>query len=416
MSMEVFVARQPIFNSKEEVFGYELLYRNNQVNAFPDIDEDQATAEVIINSFLNIGIDQLSEGKPCFINFTEKLLKLRVPAYFRPREIVVEILETVEPSAELIRICRDLKELGYQIALDDYVFNETNPFARQLLKYADIIKVDFLNTPKEMREKIELLVNQLKIKTIAEKVETREEYEEAKSKGYDYFQGYFFEKPVIMSTHDIPVYFQSYYEMIQNLSKEEPSLDRITELIERDISLSYKLLKLINSPAYRPKQKINSIRQAIVLLGLIELEKWIYVLAVRENIVKDSQLAEETIRLSMTRARMCEEIGRLRTGKSVSSSYFMTGMFSLMDSLLSIPMNQILAELPLQDDICEALQGESNNLKEILDLAVAVEKAQWSRISEMCNKLNVDERTIFKIYSEALAWSSQLLNPERITN
>ncbi|WP_163142048.1 HDOD domain-containing protein [Bacillus sp. 22-7] len=410
--MEVFVARQPIFNSKEEVFAYELLYRNNQVNAFPDIDEDQATAEVIINSFLNIGIDQLSEGKPCFINFTEKLLKLRVPAFFRPREIVVEILETVKPSAELVRICKDLKELGYQIALDDYVFNETNPFARQLLKYADIIKVDFLNTPKEMREKIELLVSQLRIKTVAEKVETREEYEEAKSKGYDYFQGYFFEKPVIMSTHDVPAYFQSYYEMIQNLSKEEPSLDRIAELIERDISLSYKLLRLINSPAYRPKQKINSIRQAIVLLGLIELEKWIYVLAVRENIVHHSQMAEETIRLSMRRAKMCEEIGRLQIGKSVSSSYFMTGMFSLMDSLLNIPMKQILDELPLQDDICEALRGENNHLKVILDLAVAVEKAQWSRISEMCEKLNVDEKTIFKIYSEALAWSSQLLKPQ----
>ncbi|WHY32695.1 HDOD domain-containing protein [Cytobacillus firmus] len=410
--MEVFVARQPIFNSKEEVFAYELLYRNNQVNAFPDIDEDQATAEVIINSFLNIGIDQLSEGKPCFINFTEKLLKLRVPAYFRPREIVVEILETVEPSSELVRICKDLKELGYQIALDDYVFNETNPFARQLLKYADIIKVDFLNTPKEMREKIELLVSQLRIKTVAEKVETREEYEEAKSKGYDYFQGYFFEKPVIMSTHDVPAYFQSYYEMIQNLSKEEPSLDRIAELIERDISLSYKLLRLINSPAYRPKQKINSIRQAIVLLGLIELEKWIYVLAVRENIVHHSQMAEETIRLSMRRAKMCEEIGRLQIGKSVSSSYFMTGMFSLMDSLLNIPMKQILDELPLQDDICEALRGENNHLKVILDLAVAVEKAQWSRISKMCEKLNVDEKTIFKIYSEALAWSSQLLKPQ----
>lgn len=410
--MEVFVARQPIFNSKEEVFAYELLYRNNQVNAFPDIDEDQATAEVIINSFLNIGIDQLSEGKPCFINFTEKLLKLRVPAYFRPREIVVEILETVKPSAELVRICKDLKELGYQIALDDYVINETNPFARQLLKYADIIKVDFLNTPKEMREKIELLVSQLRIKTVAEKVETREEYEEAKSKGYDYFQGYFFEKPVIMSTHDVPAYFQSYYEMIQNLSKEEPSLDRIAELIERDISLSYKLLRLINSPAYRPKQKINSIRQAIVLLGLIELEKWIYVLAVRENIVHHSQMAEETIRLSMRRAKMCEEIGRLQIGKSVSSSYFMTGMFSLMDSLLNIPMKQILDELPLQDDICEALRGENNHLKVILDLAVAVEKAQWSRISEMCEKLNVDEKTIFKIYSEALAWSSQLLKPQ----
>lgn len=124
-----------------------------------------------------------------------------------------------------------------------------------------------------------------------------------------------FAKPVIMSTYDVPSYFKSYYELIQNLSNEEPSLDRISELIERDISLSYKFLKLINSPAYRPKQKINSIRQAIVLLGLIELEKWIYVLAVREDIFQNSQMAEEAIGLSMTRAKMREEIGRLRTGK-----------------------------------------------------------------------------------------------------
>lgn len=412
--MEVFVARQPIFNAKEEVFGYELLYRNNQDNTFPDINGDQATAEVIINSFLNIGIDQLSDGKPCFINFTEKLLKLRLPTFFRPREIVVEILETVEPSEELIHVCKELKGLGYKIALDDFVFNEGNPYASRLIKYADIIKVDFLHTPKNIRERIEMLVKKLNIKMVAEKVETREEYEEARKKDYAYFQGYFFSKPVIMSTHDVPAYFHSYYEMIQTLSSAEPSLDRITELIERDISLSYKLLKLINSPAYRTKQKINSIRQAILLLGLIELEKWIYILAVRETTSQKSEMAEEPIRLSMTRAKMCEEIERLKSGNNPLSSYFMTGMFSLMDSLLSIPMNQILSGLPLQDDICEALNGRDNMLKEVLDLAVAVEKAQWGTISEKCKKLNIDEKDLFKIYAESLNWSNKLLNPENI--
>ncbi|MFE8695858.1 EAL and HDOD domain-containing protein [Cytobacillus sp. FJAT-53684] len=413
--MEVFVARQPIFNVKEEVFGYELLYRSNQKeNAFPEIDGDQATTELIINSFLNIGIDKLSSGKPCFINFTENLLKLRLPTYFRPREIVVEILETVEPSPELIEICKELKVLGYQIALDDFVLNELNPYTYDLLKYADIIKVDFLNTPIEMREKIEAIVRSLALELVAEKVETREGFEEAKRRGYHYFQGYFFAKPMIMSTHDVPAYFHSYYEMIQNLSMTEPSIDRITELIERDISLSYKLLKLINSPAYRPKQKINSIRQAVVLLGLIELQKWIYVLAVRESTIGKKVISQEMIQISLTRAKMCEEIEKIRFNQISSPSNFMTGMFSMVDTLLSVPMDVILQELPLDEEICEALVGKDNPLKKVLDLVLAVEKAEWTVISEKCRELNIDEKDLFKIYAESLNWANELVEVEKL--
>ncbi|MFO1444779.1 EAL domain-containing protein [Bacillus sp. Bva_UNVM-123] len=414
--MEVFVARQPIFNVNEDVFGYELLYRSSQkVNAFPNIDGDQATAELIINSFLNIGIDRLSNGKPCFINFTENLLKLRLPTYFRPLEIVVEILESVEPSEEMIEICKELKGQGYSIALDDFVIDEKNPHSNELLKYIDFVKIDFIHTPKKMREKIEKLAKLLNIKMVAEKVETREVFEEAKKRGYHFFQGYFFSKPTILSTRDVPTYFHSYYEMIQNLSMDDPCIERITELIEKDISLSYKLLKLINSPAYRPKQKINSIRQAVILLGLIELQKWIYVLAVRESTIEKRNISQEIISLSLTRAKMCEELERLRCKTAPSSSFFMTGMFSMMDTILSLPMKTILKDLPLADDICEALLGGQNQIKDVLDLALAVEKAEWVVISEKCRDLCIEEKDLFKVYAECLNWATDhVLNEKEV--
>ncbi|MFE8702012.1 EAL and HDOD domain-containing protein [Cytobacillus sp. FJAT-54145] len=410
--MEVYVARQPIFNISEEVFGYELLYRSNEENSFPNINGDQATADVIINSFLNIGIDELSNGKPCFINFTANLLQLRLPTYFRPREIIVEILESVEPNQELIEICKELKQLGYQIALDDFVFNDQNPYSYQLIKYADIIKVDFLHTPREMRETVETFAKTLKLKMVAEKVETREAFEEAKERGYHYFQGYFFAKPTVVSTHDVPTYFQSYFDIIHNLSMTEPSIDIISELIERDVSLSYKLLKLINSPAFRPKHKINSIRQAIVLLGLIEIQKWIYVLAVRENTTDKKELVKETINLCLTRAKMCESVQKLRKKTAVTAGYFMTGMFSLMDSIIGVPMEKLLQDLPLQDEIVEALKGNSNQFREVLDLVIAVERAEWCVISEKCQTLQIEEKDLFLLYADSISWTRDLILSE----
>ena len=410
--MEVFVARQPILTKKEEIYAYELLYRNNEINYFPQVDGDKATADVIINSFLNIGIDQLSNGKPCFINFTEKLLKLKLPTFFRPREIVVEILETVVLGPDLIAICRELKDMEYQIALDDFILNERNPYLEELLKYIDIIKVDFQNSTPAMRKKIETLAFQKKIQLLAEKIETREEFKSAVNAGYHYFQGYFFSKPVILTTKDIPSYFYSYYEIINHLSSPEPRIDTITKLIEKDISLSYKLLKLINSPAYRPKQKINSIRQAIVLLGLIEIQKWIYVLAVRETPGANQEPSKEMVAMSLTRAKMGELIAVYLHNIAGAPSFFMTGMFSMMDSLLNMPMNDVLVDLPLQEDICEALKGKNNELKLVLDLSLAIEKGDWEAASLLCIQLNIPEDIAFRFYQQAMTWSKQLIELE----
>ncbi|WP_409251027.1 EAL and HDOD domain-containing protein [Bacillus sp. SCS-153A] len=410
--MEVFVARQPIFNDSEEAIAYELLYRNNQENIFPNINGDRATADVIINSFLNIGIDQLSGGKPCFINFTETLLKLKVPTYFRPREIVVEILETVQPSPEIISICRELRQLGYKIALDDFVFDKQNPYCSELMKQADYIKVDMLGTSEKKREEIELIARLLDIKLLAEKVETRREFEEAKRRGYSLFQGFFFSKPVILSTYDVPVYFHSYYEVIQSLEMSEPSIEKISQLIEQDISLSYKLLKLINSPAYRPKQKISSIRQAIILLGLIEIQRWIYVLAIRDMTGAVKQMSEEVIKLCLTRAKMCELISSQIFEDAVPSSYFLTGMFSLMESIIGQPIEKVLKDMPLQDDICDALEGKENNLKKVLDLVIALEKADWENANLKGLEIHISQSKINRFYAQSCQWAESLLRAE----
>ncbi|RFU66418.1 HDOD domain-containing protein [Peribacillus saganii] len=410
--MEVFVARQPIFNRREEVHAYELLYRSSIVNAYNSVNHDHATAEVIVNSFLNIGIDQLSNGKPCFINFTEKLLQLRLPTYFRPREIVVEILESVPLNEDLLKICRELKSLGYLIALDDYVFNEKNPYSQHLLRFADIIKVDFRNTTRENRRRIESLGKLLHLELLAEKVETRAEFEQARKSGYHYFQGYFFSKPVIVSTHDVPTYFHSYYGIIQNLAMAEPSIAEIAELIEQDLSLSYKLLKLINSPAFRPRNKINSIRQAIVMLGLVEIQKWIYVLSVREMTGDRPKSFEETIHICLARGKMSESIGKHLEKTAVGAGYFMAGMFSLMDTILSLPMKDVLKDLPLHEDITRALLGEQNILRSILDLVIDVEKANWDGIEKRCLGLDLTEADVFTYYKKSLDWANHLLKRE----
>lgn len=410
--MEVFVAKQPIMNSNQEIFAYELLYRSSKENSFPNIDGDHATADVIINSYLNIGIEELSNGKLCFINFTEKLLQLRLPTYFGPREIVVEILESVRPTDEIIEICKELKEKGFQIALDDVVVNDNDPFSNPLFQYADFIKVDFLATSLEIRKKVESIARRLQIKMVAEKIETIEAYEDAKQSGYDYFQGYFFAKPTIVSTYDIPTYFYFNYDIIENLSMTEASIDTITEIIEKDPSLSYKLLKLVNTPFNRTNQKIYSIKQAVMLLGLIEIKKWLYILSVREKERVDCHQSKEDIHLSLTRAKMCESIEKLRKDRAANSAYFTLGMFSLVDKLVGVPMEEVIQDLPLHDELTDALSGIQNPLKDVLDLVTAVEKAEWGVISEKCRDLSIDEKDLFKIYAESLNWSNQLMESE----
>jgi c-di-GMP-related signal transduction protein len=401
--MNVFVARQPIFNRGEQSVAYELLYRKSEVNSYTHIDGDEATADVIINGFFNIGVEELSEGKKCFINFTENLLNLKLPTYFEPESIVVEILEDIPINKELVSICQELKELGYTIALDDFAIQESYELLPELLKYIDIIKIDFLQTSLYDRRRMITRYKSHQVSFLAEKVETREEFELALKDGFDLFQGYFFSKPDVLSAQDIPAYFQTHYQISEELSRSEPNINDIASKIEQDVALSYKLLRLINTAAFFTRNKINSIKHALVFIGLKEFKKWIYVLTIKQIDHEKNTGQEEVIKLSLIRAHLCEQLSQ-KIGKNDPSPYLLAGMFSLIDNLLHCSIDDALQKLPLSDEIKDAINGKDNEIGKVLDWTIQIEKCNWN-----LSDLPLTANEISECYRNAIQWSNLLL-------
>ncbi|MGD6876383.1 EAL and HDOD domain-containing protein [Bacillus infantis] len=398
--MEVFVGRQPIFDIHQELFGYELLNRTGKENVYLQTDGDMATLEVLKNSFLSIGMDKLADGKKCFINFTEKLILNDIPTYFDKEAIAVEILEDIIPTSEILQACSRLKQLGYTIVLDDFVLKEEN---KAFLEYANIIKVDIIKTNIQDIGKILRELPNKDVKLLAEKVETREDFTIAKSLGFTLFQGYFFSKPVVINAKDVSstLINQQHLYLLNKIDDPEPDIDEIAELVENDFSLTYKILRIVNSAAYHMRNKINSIKQAIMVLGLYELRKWVLLMAISDyKSAKDN----ETIKLSMCRAKFAESIGKLKQRNI--SEYFLLGLFSLIDTILERPMEEILVELPLTPEMQEALLGHKNEFTLILELLSSLERG--ISINELSSFLNIPEDEIYRQYVEAIGWADSL--------
>ncbi|WP_209124758.1 EAL and HDOD domain-containing protein [Alkalihalobacillus sp. BA299] len=406
--MEVFLARQPILTKNQQVFGYELLYRNNLLENFSLIDDEQATLEVI-NSFIQIGIDDLSEGKPCFVNFTYKLLQNDIPTCFSPSTIVVEILETVDITNEVIDICRRLKVKGYKLALDDFDMINNSVNLDKILRIVDIVKIDVQKTSREQQLQLVKLLKKYNVELLAEKVETRDEYERCLQNGYEYFQGYYFSKPVILSTNDLVAQYNSFFTIMDELSKPSPDIDKIAFMIERDISISYKLLKLINSPLFGRLNEIKSIKQAIVLLGLKELSKWIYVLYIRNTATIHTNTSDEVIKMCLTRARTSELIA-VKIGKGVeSSSYFLTGLLSLIDTVLKQPIERVMDQLPLGQEIKDTIIGIRSPYSDVHRLVMSIEKGDWPEISKISERIKIDQSELSNIYINSIKWTKDVL-------
>jgi c-di-GMP-related signal transduction protein len=399
-NVEVFVGRQPIFDIHQELFGYELLNRTGKENVYLQTDGDMATLEVLKNSFLSIGMDKLADGKKCFINFTEKLILNDIPTYFDKEAIAIEILEDIIPSREILQACAKLKQLGYTIVLDDFVLKDEN---RAFLEYANIIKVDIIKTNIQDIGKILRELPNKDVKLLAEKVETREDFTIAKSLGFTLFQGYFFSKPVVINAKDVSstLINQQHLYLLNKIDDPEPDIDEIAVLVENDFSLTYKILRIVNSAAYHMRNKINSIKQAIMVLGLYELRKWVLLMAISDyKSAKDN----ETIKLSMCRAKFAESIGKL-IQRNISE-YFLLGLFSLIDTILERPMEEILVELPLTPAMQEALLGHKNEFTLVLDLLSSLERG--ISISELSSILNIPEDVIYSQYVEAIGWADNL--------
>lgn len=400
--MEVFIARQPIFDSRQQVCAYELLFRHGLENCYPGVNGDLATARVITNSFMLLGIETLTGGKPAFINFTANIIKNEIPTIFPPDLVGVEILEDVEPDDDLLYACQKLKNSRYLLVLDDFALTEERAL---LAEMADIIKVDFLATKKKDRAAVAEKFAGSRIRLLAEKVETIDDFQEALELGYSYFQGYFFCRPHIISRKDIPSHRLTYLRILQELHSIEPDFEEITRIVTTDLSLSYKLLRLVNSAIFGFRSRINSIKHALVILGLEEIKKWITLLAL-SNMGQDKP--EELIAHSVVRARFGELISIIIGLQNRSSEFFLMGLLSLIDAFLDRPMEEILAELPLADEIKDALTGRMNLFGEVYRLIVAYEKADWEEVRTYSSRLNLVEEKIPQFFLQSVQWTNQL--------
>ncbi len=398
--MEFFVARQPIFNVKQQVYGYELLYRSSDKNVYTGMNGDEASLSVIRNVLLVIGAEKISGGRKAFVNFTKNLL-LGGSASFLPKKIgVVEILEDVEPDPKLIEVLRSISSQGYLLALDDFILrgNEKNPF----LEIADIIKVDFRQTDERERKAIAMRFPPGSgIKLLAEKTETREEFKQAIGMGYSLFQGYFFCKPVIIAGRDIPGYKINYVRILKELGVESPDYKSIQNLIAHDPPLTYKLLKYINSAFFGLRREVTSIRQALELLGENEIRRWASIAVIME-IGRDQ--SKELLRLSLLRARLSEMLAGALDFDHRKSTFFLMGLLSCMDVLLGRPMGEILEDIPIAAEAKAALLGEPNRYKGVFDLVVSYERADWTSVPELASQLGMDQREMSQMYSKSIEW------------
>ncbi|MCT6700858.1 EAL and HDOD domain-containing protein [Rheinheimera sp. 4Y26] len=399
--MYFYAARQPILDRDKNLFAYELLFRDGLENVFPDIDGDEATSRMIAGSQFNFGLDDFLGDKLGFINFTLDTLLKKFPSMLPKEQVVVEILETVQPGKRLLAEVQHLKEQGYVIALDDYIHQ---PVWRHFYPHIDIIKIDFRSTSAEIiQEVLQATAAFPNIKLLAEKVETNEEFQSALKMGFSYFQGYFFSKPEMLQSKALSPAQMTLAELLYETSKSEMDLSKITSIFERDVNLSYKLLRYSNSAIFKRRSEIETIKQALVVLGQYELKKFLSVLFTAQV---SSEKPAELMRLAMTRAKFAEGIAQLHRKTDVAKA-FLTGMMSLMDAILDEPMTSVMSKLPLSKDIKDALVDNQGLLAEYLSLVKCYEQAHWQDANSAIANLGLDAKTLPDAYHEAVQWANE---------
>jgi EAL and modified HD-GYP domain-containing signal transduction protein len=400
----IFVARQPIFDPNQRLFAYELLYRNSFNNAFDSSDGTSATLNVLRDAFLVLG-PQLTGSRKAFINFNADLLKKKLPLTLNPKTTVVEILEDVEADKAVTDICRELKEAGYVIALDDFTLKNEN--ARALVDLAGIVKVDFRQMSRDERRDIVKSPWAGNVEFLAEKVETPEEFREARDSGYLYFQGYFFGKPIIVSSKHIPSNKVNYVRMLSEINRPDMDFPSLEGIIRRDTYLTFTLLNYINSAYFGLRGSVSSIMQALSLLGEREVRKWASLVVF--TFIGADKPSEVSV-TSLMRAKFCEDLAEKTGLGGYASEAFLTGMFSMLDVLIGRPIDEILSTINVSDDIRVALTTGANRYGRLLSLVLAYERAEWDEADSWADKLGLEKRAISSGYTRSVKWVEQIFD------
>jgi c-di-GMP-related signal transduction protein len=401
--MDIFVARQPIFNRHRRLFAYELLFRDGKSNSFPGGDGGDATLSLLSSTFFTIGIEQITSGHRAFINFTEEMLLRGLPTLFPAHSIVVEILEDVIPSAEVITACRRLVDKGYMLALDDFVYGKK---FEPLLEITKIVKIDFeLSTLAEIVEMVEI-AKKFHCKLLAEKIETYEEYKLANDMGFVYFQGYFFSRPEVLKNKEISSSQMVYMQLLLEINRAEFKIATLENLIKQDVAISYKLIKYLNSAYYSRLQPIASLRQAIAFLG--ERGTRLFVSVIATSKLSESK-PDELIRISCIRARFLELVGEMGPkGSELSDEtgeLFLLGLFSMLDAMLDSSMEYLMQHLRVAPAISQALVHKAGPLYPYLHLIQMYEVGNWSELDADINRLDLDSTKIIDAYLDAVRWA-----------
>ncbi|MDA8138759.1 MAG: HDOD domain-containing protein [Desulfobacteraceae bacterium] len=406
--MDTYVARQPIFNRRKAIFGYELLFRDKTARFDPQVDGDIATSTVLGNSYFNIGMENLIGDKKSFINFTQNLLLQKAPLLLPSKETVVEILESVQPTPELVAVCQELSQKGYTIALDDFKYNaELKP----LIDMAHIIKFDFRATSMaEIESYLKQLERRNGLKLLAEKVETQDEFKAAKEMGFDFFQGYFFSKPELIKGKEVSGSQLSLLRIMAEVNRTDFDFSTLEKMITPDVALSYKLLRYINSAFFARAQEISSIQQALVHMGEAEIRRFVSLVAM-SNLAKGKP--DELIRASCIRGKFCELLARETFSNVPAAEMFTLGMFSLIDAVLDQPMERVMKDLPFTDRIKDALVYRKGELIGYLGLIEYYEKGRWGLMSRISGALGLTEEQLPGIYAEACEWANSFPGSEQ---
>ncbi len=399
--MDIFVARQPIFDLKQEVFAYELLFRSGPQNFFSHNDQDDAVRRVVDNAFHVFGLDSLSANKKLFINCTKQVLNEDVIGLLPPQLAVVEVLETVEVDDEVLERLRMYKARGHTLALDDFVFR---PGMEPLVEMADIIKVDFLLTRGDERLEVIKRFGRKGLKFLAEKVETIEEFEHGKACGYEYFQGYFFAKPQMITAKDVPSSKLTRLRLMRALLDRNVNLDEVEQILKSDVSLSVKLLRYLNSPAFAWREKIASMKHALVLLGDRPFRQWAS-LVVTTTLGDDKPA--ELVLTCLVRARFCEQLGVLSGMKPQAFDLFLVGLISCLDALLGRPMPEIIDMLGVSEPVRAALLEGSGQLAPVYQAAVAYSQGDWNQPALIDAAKRIP--TLADEYKKAITWAESLI-------
>lgn len=402
--MQTFIARQPIFDKNQKVFAYELLFRSGTAKNYVDqSDLDQISSKVIADSCLLLNVEDITAGKKAFVNVTRDVL-LNEYFHMLPNGLTaIELLETIEPDDEVIAACRKLKAAGYTLALDDFVYSEK---WQPLVELADIIKVDFLSTTAAEQKALVDRFAPLGVRFLAEKVETQEVFQDALKMGYHYFQGYFFCRPVILTNKDISGNKVQYCRILQEVHRAELDFRRLEQIVKLDLSLSYKLLRYINSAAMGRRSSISSIKQALDMLGEREIKRWISLIAMAGL---GADKPEELVTHAVIRAKFCELLAPSFRLESRAEDLFLMGMFSLVDAILDRDLQSILVDMPIDDEIKSALLGEKCSLKEVYDYMLDYEKADWEKLVDESQDMGfVSPETILpRLYLNAVNWAEK---------